>query len=114
VHADEVFEMYLEGTKIYLQPMNTLLNAINDLIELQNGTLTFSDTSCGKISFEVGLYSANWEFQFSVEDIGLNRSKVKIGLDGDKRDDEDMIRLEYALLDSMLVAGARIQVAAKG
>ena len=101
----------MEGKKIYLQPMAMLLAAINDIVELQNGKLTFSDTPHGKIHFRVRMYAAKWEFRFSVTDLGENRCKVEIELDRDTRNKEGKIIREFALLDSMLVANTQVELA---
>jgi len=102
----------MEGKKIYLQPVSMLLAAINDIVELQNGKLTFSDTPHGKIHFRVRLYAAKWEYRFSVKDIGDNRCIVEIELDDDTYKKEGKILREFALLDSMLVANAQVEIAA--
>ena len=86
--------------------MGTALQVINDLVELQNGKLTFSDTPHGKIFFRIKMYGNKWEFQFTVEETGENRCGVKIAIEQAAQGDEEMIRREFALLDSML-AGER-------
>jgi len=103
----------VEGQKIYLQPRSMLLAAINDIVELQNGKLTHSDTPHGKIYFTVRMYAARWEFRFSVTDIGDNRCVVEIALDDDTYKREGKLIREFALLDSMLVANAQVELAVK-
>lgn len=103
----------MKGEKIYLQPMGTVLDAVNDIVELQNGRLTFSDTPRGKIYFAVKMYVFEWELRFTVTDIGGNRSQVQIEIEGEARDGESLIHREFALLDSMLVTRAKIEMTEK-
>jgi len=111
IFKKEVVKMDIE--KVYLQPMGMVLSAVNDLVELQKGRLTLSDTPHGRIHFLVSMYGFKWELQFTVTDIGNNRSSVKIEVDGELRDKERMIHREYALLDSILLVDAKIEVAGK-
>jgi hypothetical protein len=104
----------MEGTKIYLQPMGTVLNTINDIVELQNGKLTFSDTPNGRIHFLVRMYASRWEYQFAVTDIGQNRCQVQIEIDEAFNEKEREILREFALLDSMLLIGAKLEISEKG
>lgn len=104
----------MKGEKIYLQPKGTVLDAINDIVELQNGRLTFSDTPRGKIYFAVRMYVSEWELRFTVTDIGGNRSQVQIEIEGGARGGESLIHREFALLDSMLVTRAKIELAERG
>lgn len=103
----------MEAQKIYLQPIEMVLAAINDLVELQNGKLTFSDTPHGKIHFLIRMYVSIWELKFTVADIGKNRSNVQLEVCGEPHDSQEMIEREFALLDSMLVIGAKTELADK-
>lgn len=105
--------MDLLGKRIYLQPMGMVLDTINDIVELQKGKLTYSDTPHGKINFLVKMYAFKWELSFTVTDIGKNRSQVQIEIDGDTQSKEKLILREFALLDSMLIAGAQIEITDK-
>ncbi len=98
---------------MYLQPIGTLLNTINDIVELQKGKLTHSDTQNGRISFLVKMYDFAWELCFTVTDIGKNRCRVQIGADGDSLSRELLVLREFALLDAMLVVGAQIELRQK-
>ena len=104
----------MEGKKIYLQPVGLVLNAVSDIVELQKGKLTFSDTPNGKIHFLVRMYASGWEYRFSVTDIGKNRCMVQIDVDGGVREKERKIRREFALLDSMLLVGAKLEMTEVG
>ena len=103
----------MEGKKVYYQPMGMVLDAINDIVELQNGKLTYSDTPHGKIHFIIRMYAFKWELQFTVTDIGKNQSSVIIEIGGEKRGKEDLIKREFALLDSMLMSGSQIEITKK-
>ena len=100
----------MEGSKIYLQPCTTVLNAVSDLAELQKGKLIFSDVRRGMIYFNIHMYAFKWGLRFTVTDIGKNRSKVTIEADGEKRARANLIRREFALLDSILIIGAEIEL----
>jgi len=98
----------LMNKKIYFHPVRTVLNAVNDIVELQKGRLTYSDTPHGKIHFLITMYAFEWELRFTVTDEGNGRSGVTLEIGGEKRDKEDLLRLEFALLDSMLAASERV------
>ncbi len=100
----------MEGDKIYLQPIGTVINTINDIVELQKGKLTRSDSAKGIIDFLVEMYDFTWELCFTVTDIGKNRCNVQIAIEGNTRSRDRLILREFALLDSMLVAGAQIEL----
>ena len=100
----------MEGSKIYLQPCATVLSAVSDLAELQKGQFTFSDTHRGQIHFAIEMYAFRWELRFAVIDIGKNRSKVTIEAGGELRARRNLIRREFALLDSILLIGAEIEI----
>ena len=101
------------GKKIYLQPQRTTLNAISDLAELQKGKISYSDTQNGIIHFLIKLYHNKWECRFLVTDIGKNRCIIELDIDGDDEKTESYINREFALLDAILVEGARIELAEK-
>ena len=99
------------GKKIYLQPRGTIQSAIWDLAELQKGRTTFSDIPKGKIHFLVQLYNKKWEYRFQIIDIGKGRSVVELEIGGDGRKAECVISREFSLLDSILIEGAKRELA---
>jgi hypothetical protein len=90
--------------------MGMVINTILDVMELQKGKSVFSDTSQGKISFLVHMYASKCEFRFTVTDIGKNRCRVHLEADGDTRFNKRNAAREFALLDSMLVLGAEMEL----
>ena len=98
------------GGKVYFQPRDYVLAAVHDIKELQKGKGTSSDIENGKINFMVRLYYTKYELQFTVTDIGKNRCKVDIGINGDVNDREGKILREYGLLDSMLAASTQVEL----
>lgn len=92
--------MDLEGSKVYLQPWETVLDVINDIVELQNGKLTFSDSPHGKVSFMISMYGIKWKIKFAVEGIGQNQCSVKLEVGGEPAGRDRMMAREFALLDS--------------
>jgi hypothetical protein len=102
--------MGMTGGKVYLQPMDTVMNAILDIQELQNGKTTYADTRNGKLHFAVEMYASMWEFRFTVTDIGNNRCRVDLEVNGDLRNKQRQIMREFSLLHSMLVGEAEIEI----
>ena len=98
----------MEANKVYLQPMGTILDAINDIIELQNGKLTFSDTPHGRVHFLVRMYANKWEFRFTVTGTSKDKTNVVIGIEQETKGSENLIKREFALLDSLLAVEAPI------
>jgi hypothetical protein len=89
-------------TKIYYNTVQVMFSAIHDLVELQKGDVTFADVSCGMIHFRVEMYGFVWEYRFTVEDAGGNRSRVSMEIAGEATKKDDRIRRQFALLDSMI------------
>jgi hypothetical protein len=104
----------MTGMKFYAQPAGLVLQTVNDIIELQKCTVTYADSPNGKICFRASMYGFKWDFCFFVTDIGHGRSCVRIEIDGEKKGKENLIRREFALLDSMLCVGAEIEFAEGG
>jgi hypothetical protein len=105
--------MDVTGTKVYLQSARYVLATIGDVVELQKGKVTYSDTPNGRICFTVKMYAYKWEFSFTVTDAGQNRCSVTIEAGGEELARDRMIRREFSLLDSLLIAGAEIEIAEK-
>ena len=98
------------ANKIYLQPAGMVVNTVLDIVELQKGKTTFTDTQNGRVHFSVRMYAFRWEFRFTVTDIGKNRCRVQIEINGNTLWNKRLILQEFALLDSMLIAGAQIEI----
>ena len=92
------------GTKEYRYSVQTILNAINDLVELQKGEVTFDDISRKRIFFRVEMYGFSWEYHFTVEDIGENSSRVLLEIKGEVTNRSRRIVHQLALLDSVLIS----------
>jgi hypothetical protein len=86
----------------YPYPAPTVINAINDLVELQKGEVTFDDILHGKLFFQVEMYGFMWEYQFTVTDKGAGRSLVKLEVEGEATNKALRIAREFVLLESML------------
>jgi len=80
-----------------------VLNAINNIVELQKAKLTFSDTPNGKINFVVRMYANRWEHRFTVTGINKNKCSVKLEIGHGSLNGEMQLKREFALLDSMLL-----------
>ena len=98
------------GSRVYFQPRNYVLDAINDIKELQKGRGISAYAEEGKINFLVRMYATKYELQFTVTDIGMNRCQVEIGIVGDVKDKEGKVLREFALLDSALAATTQIEL----
>ena len=60
--------------------MGIVLDVINDIVELQNAKLTFSDTPHGRIHFIVKMYANKWEHQFTVTETSKNQCTLRIDI----------------------------------
>ena len=98
----------MEGKKVYLQPMDTVLLAVHDLIELQKGRTITCDGVYGMVRFQVSMYETVWEYHVAVTDIGRNRCGVAIHMPGETLDKERLIGHEFALLDYVLIDRAKV------
>ena len=101
----------MTGSKKYLQPKDMLLNAVHDLAELQKGNTVLCDTRRGLVGMVVTVYATQWEYAFTVTDIGGNRSEVTIALDGDPTEAKRLIDHEFALLDYVLIDRSKADLA---
>ena len=99
----------VQGKKAYLQPRETVLNTIHDIVELLRGNPTVSDTPNGKVNTRLTMYGYRWDVLFMVTDLGKNRCNVAIEIDGGRQDIKREIRSVFSLLDSMLLLGAEIE-----
>jgi hypothetical protein len=86
----------------YPCPAPTVINAINDLVELQKGEITFDDILRGKIFFKVEMYGFLWEYRFTVTSSGAGQSRVELEVEGEIANKAIRIAREFALLESML------------
>jgi len=100
----------LDGKKVYLQPMETVLNTVHDIVELLKGKPTVTDSHNGSVKTRLTMYGYKWDVHFTVADVGKNRSSVMIEVEGDRRDKKREISSMFALLDSMLIAEAEIEL----
>jgi len=98
------------GSKVYMQPLNFVFATVHDIKELQKGKGTFNDVPNGKMNFVVNMYLREWEYQFTLKDIGKNRCEVNIEIGGDIPDKEKQTLRMFALLDSMLVVNTKIEL----
>jgi len=92
----------LKNEKDYAQPFNVVFATILDMIELQNGKETFSDSPHGRVHFRISMYGFKWEMKFSVTNTGSG-SHVHLEIDGEQSDRDRILEQEFALLDSMLL-----------
>ena len=99
--------------RIYSRSIGIVLNAINDIVELQKAKLTFSDTKNGKINFMVTMYANEREFCFTVTDLGNKRSRVCLEVSGEQSGGDDVVLRELSLLDSMIATCEEIEAAKK-
>lgn len=90
----------MENERNYPHPPGVVFCAILDMVELQNGKLTFSDSPDGKVHFMISMYGIRWKMKFAVEGIGQNQCSVKLEVGGEPADRDKMMAREFALLDS--------------
>jgi hypothetical protein len=101
----------MTGNKNYLQPVDMVINGIHDLAGMQKAETIMTDSARGLVRLRVNVYAEEWEYQFSVEDIGGRRSCVSIELAGDGPDIQRLIDHEFALLDYVLIDRTKIELA---
>jgi hypothetical protein len=90
------------GTRIYLQSERMMLNAINDLAELQRAEVIYADIPSGKLYFRVAAHGVAWDYRFTVEGMDGNRSRVTLDIAGEAVSRAGRIYRQLTLLDSML------------
>ena len=103
----------MEGKRFYLQPEGMIFDAALGVMELQKGKERANDPLHGELYFDVVLFGIFWKLGFKVRRIDNDRSCVIFSIkDSVKKDDDDcrdvlesMITNEFALLDSVLLAG---------
>ena len=103
-----------DGKRVYLQPIGTIISAIHDLIEIQKGKVTYADTVKGEVHFTVRMYAFKWDLRFTINDIGQNRCQVQLVIGGEQYSHEKVILQEFALLDSILIGLAQIELSEQG
>jgi hypothetical protein len=129
----------MEENRIYLQPTKMVYNAVLDLMELQKGEQIVNEVnevnevdclSSGRVHFHIVMYGFAWEVRFIITDIEKNRCGVIIDIseigpaggggayDQEDQDDQDyladMIRREYAILDSLLLLAPPVEFWTEG
>jgi len=104
----------LEGERVYPQPRNIVFNAILDIMELQNGKQTFSDSPRGKVHFQISMYGCKWEVKFSAADTEGGGCAVKLEIGGEAAERKRMLQREFSLLDSALAAESNVLANGKG
>ena len=105
----------MNGKRIYLQPEGMIFDAALGVMELQKGQERANDPLHGELCFDVMLFGSYWKLGFNVRRIDNDRCCVIFAVkDSGKNDDEDcrdvlesMITNEFALLDSVLLAGTQ-------
>ena len=103
------------GSKIYLQPVKMVHEAIRDIVEIQRAKVTNSEAGLwsGKIHYVVRLYGVKQEYRFSIDDIEGKRCNVRLEVNGqglDRLKKNDLILRQFALLDSMLTINANTEL----
>jgi hypothetical protein len=110
----DVVDDIMNGSKNYLQPKRFVLTTVYDIAELLQGRTTFCDTPNVIIRAQIKMYGKKWDVLFAVKDIGNNRSRVTIGIDGKMFDKKKEIRSMFTLLDSMLLLDPDIEFEESG
>ena len=93
------------GIRIYNKSAETIIAAVYDLVELQRAKKTYDDLSRGVIHFRMEMYSFSWEYRFTVEKKGENKSAVTLVIVGEATDKADRIRRQFTLLESIIPGG---------
>ena len=100
----------MEGIKTFDRSKEEIINAIFDIIELQNGELIFSDSRRGRVHFQVTMYGYVWELLYAINDMGIGKCDVSLRVIGERQDKIREIRREFALLETMLNGGVNVKI----
>ena len=100
----------MEGIKTIVRSRGDIINAIFDIIELQNGELILSDSKRGKVHFQLTMYGYVWELLYSISDKGIDKCDVSLRVVGERQDKVREIRREFALLETILGGGADVKI----
>ena len=87
--------------RVYLQPHTWVMNAINDIIELQKGVSVRSDLEQGKIEFSTTMYGNRQTNRFTVMELTGGGSRVYLEID-DGGDVEKKLSALFGLLESIM------------
>ena len=98
------------GIKTFAMNKGEIINAIFDIIELQNGELLFSDSRRGRVHFRLTMYGYSWELLYTINDMGECKCDVSLRVVGDKQDKTREIRREFALLETILNGGVNVRI----
>ena len=100
----------MQGIKTFTRSKGDIINAIYDIIELQNGELILSDSRRGKVHFQLTMYDYVWELLYSILDMGVGKCDVSLRVVGERQDKAREIRREFALLETILSGGAEGEI----
>lgn len=78
-----------------------LLNIISDIIELQHGKETGSDTTKGVIRFSTAMYRSWYSYSFTIYAAG-GEYRVRLETDGEKDSDRQRVLQMFALFESLM------------
>ena len=85
----------------YAQPPEILWNALNDIVELRKGHVTYSDSE--SMTVETEMYCIKTEYCFHVACPTVAATVVKIETCGEGADDKRGLQLLFATLENMLL-----------
>jgi hypothetical protein len=88
--------------KFYPVERELILNAINDLAELQGGSGTYSDPKTGRAGFRVALGEREYEYRFAVTDAGEG---CEVALEMAEIVRDAIVDRAFFLLESILPKG---------
>ena len=100
--------MEMSEERNYSVSREYLLNIISDIIELQNGKETGSDTRQGRICFSSTMYGFRYDYIFSVLENG-NGCSVGIKTNGEQEKDKERVLKMFALMESMMPAKSAVE-----
>ena len=100
----------MEGKKTYTYTKRLILEAVHDIVELQNGCVIISDAIHGKVLYRIAMYGYEWDILYTVREAKAGKCLVTIKIEGDRRDKAKEVRRQFALLDSMLIGDAQVEM----
>lgn len=98
----------MSDERVYPVSREYLLNIISDIIELQNGKETGSDTRKGRVCFSASMYGFRYEYIFTVLANGSGCS-VKLQTNGEMEKDKERVSKMFALMESFMPTKSAVE-----
>jgi hypothetical protein len=93
-----------ETERIFIWPVEWMMNSILDAIELQKADIVYDGSEAGVLHYTTELYGSMRKFRLTITPASRNRSRVHLEVLGAKPDHEvHNIRMQFSLFESLMV-----------